>query len=91
MFHMMLLKTNFIGCCLLQRLLPRFTEENLEHNKVFYSRVENLARKYGCSPAQLALTWVLNQGDDVVPIPGGFACLLYSCSQISYMNCICLD
>ncbi|OAY44231.1 hypothetical protein MANES_08G133700v8 [Manihot esculenta] len=52
------------------RLLPRFTEENLEHNKVLYSRVENLARKYGCSPAQLALAWVLNQGDDVVPIPG---------------------
>ncbi|XP_043814891.1 perakine reductase isoform X1 [Manihot esculenta] len=54
----------------LLRLLPRFTEENLEHNKVLYSRVENLARKYGCSPAQLALAWVLNQGDDVVPIPG---------------------
>ncbi|KAF2287794.1 hypothetical protein GH714_002746 [Hevea brasiliensis] len=52
------------------RFLPRFTGENLEQNKVFYTRVENLAKKYGGTPAQLALTWVLNQGDDVVPIPG---------------------
>ncbi|KDP23655.1 hypothetical protein JCGZ_23488 [Jatropha curcas] len=49
---------------------PRFTEENIEKNKVFYTRIENLAKKYGCTPAQLALAWVLNQGDDVVPIPG---------------------
>ncbi|XP_021621551.1 perakine reductase-like [Manihot esculenta] len=52
------------------RLLPRFSGENLEQNKILYSRVENLAKKYGCLPAQLALAWVLNQGDDVVPIPG---------------------
>eukprot|EP00257_Ricinus_communis_P001713 XP_002512217.2 probable aldo-keto reductase 1 [Ricinus communis] len=49
---------------------PRFTEENIEKNKVLYTRVENLAKRYGCTPAQLALAWVLNQGDDVVPIPG---------------------
>ncbi|XP_050223502.1 perakine reductase-like [Mercurialis annua] len=49
---------------------PRFTEENIEKNKIFYTRVENLAKLFGCSPAQLALAWVLNQGDDVVPIPG---------------------
>ncbi|OAY44232.1 perakine reductase isoform X2 [Manihot esculenta] len=54
----------------LLKFFPRFTEENLEQNKVLYRRVENLAKKYGCSPAQLALAWVLNQGDDVVPIPG---------------------
>ncbi|OAY44226.1 probable aldo-keto reductase 1 [Manihot esculenta] len=49
---------------------PRFTAENVEKNKVFYTRIGNLAKKHGCSPAQLALAWVLNQGDDVVPIPG---------------------
>lgn len=42
----------------------------MEKNKVFYTRIEELATKYGCSPAQLALSWVLHQGDDVVPIPG---------------------
>uniref|UniRef100_A0A0E0EXY3 NADP-dependent oxidoreductase domain-containing protein n=1 Tax=Oryza meridionalis TaxID=40149 RepID=A0A0E0EXY3_9ORYZ len=49
---------------------PRYNGENLEKNKVFYTRIEELATKYGCSPAQLALSWVLHQGDDVVPIPG---------------------
>ncbi|XP_065854551.1 probable aldo-keto reductase 1 [Euphorbia lathyris] len=52
------------------KIHPRFSEENVEKNKVFYTRIENIARKYGCSPVQLALAWVLNQGDDVVPIPG---------------------
>ncbi|KAJ4956619.1 hypothetical protein NE237_013402 [Protea cynaroides] len=50
--------------------LPRFTGENLEKNKVLYKRLANLAAKHGCTPAQLALAWVLHQGDDVVPIPG---------------------
>ncbi|XP_024439511.1 probable aldo-keto reductase 1 isoform X1 [Populus trichocarpa] len=54
----------------LLKLHPRFTEENIEKNKVFYSRIEKLAAKHGCTPAQLALAWVINQGDDVVPIPG---------------------
>lgn len=49
---------------------PRFTEENIEKNKVFYTRIEKLAANHGCTPAQLALAWVINQGDDVVPIPG---------------------
>ncbi|XP_043690652.1 perakine reductase-like isoform X2 [Telopea speciosissima] len=49
---------------------PRFTGENLEKNRVLYKRVANLASKHGCTPAQLALSWVLHQGDDVVPIPG---------------------
>ncbi|KAJ4954830.1 hypothetical protein NE237_011613 [Protea cynaroides] len=49
---------------------PRFTGENLEKNKVLYKRVANLAAKHDCTPAQLALSWVLHQGDDVVPIPG---------------------
>ncbi|GAB2287420.1 palmitoyltransferase akr1 [Dionaea muscipula] len=49
---------------------PRFRDENLDKNKVFYTRLEILSEKYGCTPAQLALSWVLHQGDDVAPIPG---------------------
>ncbi|PQM42197.1 putative aldo-keto reductase 1 [Prunus yedoensis var. nudiflora] len=44
--------------------------ENLEKNKNIYNRIESLAKKHQSSPAQLALAWVLHQGDDVVPIPG---------------------
>ncbi|XP_043697787.1 probable aldo-keto reductase 1 [Telopea speciosissima] len=49
---------------------PRFIGENFDKNKILYARMENLAAKYGCTPAQLALAWILHQGDDVVPIPG---------------------
>lgn len=49
---------------------PRFQGENFEKNKIFYTRIEKLAGKHGCTPSQLALAWVLHQGDDVVPIPG---------------------
>ncbi|KAL5575314.1 hypothetical protein UlMin_017013 [Ulmus minor] len=49
---------------------PRFLGENFEKNKIIYTHMENLAEKHGCTPAQLALAWVLHQGDDVVPIPG---------------------
>ncbi|XP_044500425.1 probable aldo-keto reductase 1 [Mangifera indica] len=49
---------------------PRFQGENLNKNKILYARMEALAEKHGCSPAQLALSWVLHQGDDVAPIPG---------------------
>uniref|UniRef100_K3XQX2 NADP-dependent oxidoreductase domain-containing protein n=1 Tax=Setaria italica TaxID=4555 RepID=K3XQX2_SETIT len=52
--------------------LPRFAAENLEKNKQIYLKVEELANKHHCSPAQLALAWVLHQGDDVIPIPGVF-------------------
>ena len=44
--------------------------ENLEKNKQIYLKTENFAKKHQCSSAQLALAWVLHQGDDVVPIPG---------------------
>ncbi|KAA3472864.1 perakine reductase-like [Gossypium australe] len=50
--------------------LCRFQGENLDKNKMLYLKVEKLAEKHGCSPAQLALAWVLHQGDDVAPIPG---------------------
>nr|CAD1819793.1 unnamed protein product [Ananas comosus var. bracteatus] len=49
---------------------PRFSGGNLEKNRPLYVRMENLALKYQCTPAQLALAWVLHQGDDVAPIPG---------------------
>ncbi|KAL2486898.1 putative aldo-keto reductase 2 [Abeliophyllum distichum] len=49
---------------------PRFAGENLEKNKVLYTRFANLAAKHSCTPPQLALAWLLHQGDDVVPIPG---------------------
>ncbi|KAF5768466.1 putative perakine reductase [Helianthus annuus] len=50
--------------------LPRLQPENLEHNKIMYERINDLAIKKGCTTSQLALAWVLHQGNDVVPIPG---------------------
>jgi aryl-alcohol dehydrogenase-like predicted oxidoreductase len=49
---------------------PRFTGENLEQNKKLAEKVSELAAEKDITPAQLALAWVLAQGDDVVPIPG---------------------
>lgn len=50
--------------------LPKFQGENLEHNKILFERVSEMARNKGCTPSQLALAWLLHQGDDVSPIPG---------------------
>jgi aryl-alcohol dehydrogenase-like predicted oxidoreductase len=49
---------------------PRFTGANLEHNVALADKVRELAEEKGITPAQLAIAWVLAQGDDVVPIPG---------------------
>src|SRR6185369_7787016 len=49
---------------------PRFQGENLERNNVLAQRVRDLAAEKKCTPAQLALAWILAQGQDVVPIPG---------------------
>jgi len=49
---------------------PRFQGENFEKNIQLVREVEAMAREKGCSAAQLALAWVLAQGEDVVPIPG---------------------
>jgi aryl-alcohol dehydrogenase-like predicted oxidoreductase len=49
---------------------PRFQEANLARNLALVEHVEMLARGKRCTPAQLALAWVLAQGTDVVPIPG---------------------
>jgi aryl-alcohol dehydrogenase-like predicted oxidoreductase len=53
-----------------RRTGPRFSGENLEHNLDLARKVEQLAEDKGCTPAQLALAWVLAKGDDIVPIPG---------------------
>jgi aryl-alcohol dehydrogenase-like predicted oxidoreductase len=53
-----------------RRFSPRFQEENFQKNLDLVHRVEQLAKEKGCKPSQLALAWVLAQGDDIVPIPG---------------------
>ena len=53
-----------------RRKAPRFQGENLQRNVALAERVEALAARKRCTPAQLALAWVLGQGEDVVPIPG---------------------
>jgi aryl-alcohol dehydrogenase-like predicted oxidoreductase len=53
-----------------RRSAPRFQGENRERNLRLVERVREIAEEVGCTPAQLALAWVLHRGDDVVPIPG---------------------
>jgi aryl-alcohol dehydrogenase-like predicted oxidoreductase len=53
-----------------RRTLPRFAPGNLERNLELADRLRAIAAERGCTPAQLALAWVLAQGDDIVPIPG---------------------
>jgi len=49
---------------------PRFQGENFKKNLELVAKVEEMAKEHKCTPAQLALAWVLAQGDDIVPIPG---------------------
>ena len=49
---------------------PRFQGDNLAHNLDMVAQLTEVATRKGCTPAQLALAWVLAQGEDVVPIPG---------------------
>ena len=53
-----------------RRQSPRFQGDNFQKNLELVSRIEEIANEKGCTPAQLALAWVLVQGHDVVPIPG---------------------
>jgi len=53
-----------------RRQNPRFQGENFQKNLQLVAKVEEIAKEHKCSPAQLALAWVLAQGDDIVPIPG---------------------
>ena len=49
---------------------PRFQGANFTKNLDLVARVEQVAREKGCTPSQLALAWLLAQGEDIVPIPG---------------------
>ena len=53
-----------------RRNTPRFQGENFQKNLDLVCRVEEIAKEKHCRPSQLALAWVLAQGDDIVPIPG---------------------
>jgi aryl-alcohol dehydrogenase-like predicted oxidoreductase len=53
-----------------RRFSPRFQGENFQRNLELVRAVQEIAAEKGCTPSQLALAWVLAQGDDVVPIPG---------------------
>ena len=53
-----------------RRKNPRFQGENFQRNLDLVEKIEEIAREKGVTPAQLAIAWVLAQGDDIVPIPG---------------------
>jgi aryl-alcohol dehydrogenase-like predicted oxidoreductase len=53
-----------------KKISPRFEEENLDQNRKVVARLTEIAKEKGITPSQLALAWVLAQGDDMVPIPG---------------------
>jgi aryl-alcohol dehydrogenase-like predicted oxidoreductase len=53
-----------------RRMSPRFQGDNFQKNLALVTRVEQIASEKRCTPAQLALAWVLAQGEDIVPIPG---------------------
>src|SRR5690348_4405412 len=53
-----------------RRSHPRFQGDNFQRNLDLVARVRDLAREKSCTPAQLALAWLLAQGEDIVPIPG---------------------
>jgi aryl-alcohol dehydrogenase-like predicted oxidoreductase len=53
-----------------RRNSPRFQGENFQKNLDLVREIEAMAREKGCAPSQLALAWVLAQGNDIVPIPG---------------------
>ena len=53
-----------------RRSMPRFEQENFRRNMELVETIKAFAARKGCSPAQLAIAWVLARGDDIVPIPG---------------------
>lgn len=53
-----------------RRQSPRFQGENFAKNLDVVAQIQAMAREKGCTPSQLALAWLLAQGDDVIPIPG---------------------
>jgi aryl-alcohol dehydrogenase-like predicted oxidoreductase len=53
-----------------RRIHPRFQGENLDHNLALADALRALAEEWSYTPAQLALAWLLDQGEDIIPIPG---------------------
>jgi aryl-alcohol dehydrogenase-like predicted oxidoreductase len=53
-----------------RRSNPRFQGQNFQKNLDLVRRIEDLAREKRCTPSQIALAWLLAQGEDIVPIPG---------------------
>lgn len=53
-----------------RRNLPRYQEENAQHNAKIVDAIRDLATRKGCTPAQLAIAWVLAQGEHILTIPG---------------------
>ncbi|KAI1803353.1 Aldo/keto reductase [Daldinia bambusicola] len=53
-----------------RRSYPRFSAENFPKNTAVVEELKSVAKEKGCTPAQLALAWLLSQGDDIFPIPG---------------------
>ena len=53
-----------------RRNSPRFQGENFQKNLEIVQQIEEIAEKKGCKPSELAIAWVLAQGEDIVPIPG---------------------
>ena len=54
----------------IRRTIPRFTPENHAKNQALLPPFNAIAAEVGCTPAQLAIAWLLHQGDDILPIPG---------------------
>jgi aryl-alcohol dehydrogenase-like predicted oxidoreductase len=53
-----------------RKSLPRYQQDHAQNNSLLAQGFAEIASAIGCSPAQLALAWVLNQGDNIIPIPG---------------------
>jgi len=53
-----------------RRHMPRFQNENFEYNLRIVDAIKEIAKEKKCTPAQLALAWLLSQGEDIIPIPG---------------------
>jgi aryl-alcohol dehydrogenase-like predicted oxidoreductase len=53
-----------------RRVSPRFQGENFQRNLDLVVQIQNMANNKSCTPAQLAIAWLIHQGDDIVPIPG---------------------
>ena len=76
-YHWIMMLCNYVGfSILLLKCVFHIAEPtkvpagDLEHNKILYERVSEIATRKGCTPSQLALAWVHHQGDDVCPSPG---------------------